>query len=341
MSDRTGRAEEILLSHGSGGRLTQELVHALFLPRIGNPALAPLEDAARLTIGSQRLAFTTDSFVVSPIIFPGGDLGKLAVCGTVNDLAVMGARPVALSAGFLLEEGLSIRTLETLVDSMRKACEEIGVPIVTGDTKVVEKGGLDRVFINTAGIGLLEEPLPTGASSVLPGDRILISGTIADHGMAVLSVRNDLRFDAGIESDCAPVWDAVRSLLSSVPGVRWMRDPTRGGVATTLNELVQGATFGIELDEESIPMKTSVRALAEILGLDPLYVASEGRFLAVIAGESAEDALDLLKSHPAGIGAAEIGRVVTRAPGRLTLRTRVGGTRILDLLSGEQLPRIC
>jgi hydrogenase expression/formation protein HypE len=341
MSERTGRPDEILLSHGSGGRLTQELVHALFLPRIGNPALAPLEDAARLTIGAQRLAFTTDSFVVSPIVFPGGNLGKLAVCGTVNDLAVMGARPVALSAGFLLEEGLPIQILETLIDSMREVCEEVGVPIVTGDTKVVEKGGLDRVFINTAGIGVLEEPLPSGASAVQPGDRVLISGTIADHGMAVLSVRNDLKFEAGIESDCAPVWGIVHSLLSCVPGVRWMRDPTRGGVATTLNELVQGSTFGIELNEESIPMKAGVRALAEILGLDPLYVASEGRFLAVIAGERAQDALELLRSHPSGAGAAEIGRVVPRPPGRLTLRTRVGGTRILDLLSGEQLPRIC
>ncbi len=341
MSDRTGRPDEILLAHGSGGKMTQDLVRSLFVSRFGNPVLAPLEDAARLEIGSVRIAFTTDSFVVSPITFPGGDLGKLAVCGTVNDLAVMGARPIALSAGFLLEEGLPMTDLERLVDSMRDACEEVGVSIVTGDTKVVERGGLDRVFINTAGVGLLEDPLPTGSASVRPGDRVLISGTIADHGMAVLSVRNDLRFETPIESDCAPVWGMVKPLLAGVPGVRWMRDPTRGGVATTLNELVQDSAFGIELDEESIPMKPGVRALAEILGLDPLYVASEGRILVVVAPERAGAALDLLRRHPQGGGSAEIGRIVASPPGLLTLRTRIGGTRILDLLSGEQLPRIC
>jgi hydrogenase expression/formation protein HypE len=341
MSDRADRPDEILLSHGSGGRLTHELVRSLFLPRIGNPALALLEDAARLSIGASRIAFTTDSFVVSPIVFPGGDLGKLAVCGTVNDLAVMGARPLALSAGFLLEEGLEMAILSRLVDSMRAVCDEVGVPIVTGDTKVVEKGGLDRVFINTAGIGLLDEPLPDGAAAVRPGDRVLISGTIADHGMAVLSVRNDLRFETPIESDCAPVWSLVQSLLAGVPGVRWMRDPTRGGVATTLNELVGGSSFGIELDESAIPLKASVHALGEILGLDPLYVASEGRVIFVVAAEQAPRALALLRGHPLGSESAEIGRVIAEPRGCLVLRTRIGGSRLLDLLSGEQLPRIC
>lgn len=341
MSDARGRADEILLSHGSGGRLTQELVRSLFLPRLDNPALAPLEDAARLSIGSTRIAFTTDSFVVSPITFPGGDLGKLAVCGTVNDLAVMGARPLALSAGFLLEEGLQTAVLAQLVDSMNAVCDEVGVPIVTGDTKVVERGSLDRIFINTAGIGLLEDPLPEGASAVVPGDCVLVSGTIAEHGMAVLSVRNDLRFETPIESDCAPVWRMVRSLLAAVPGVRWMRDPTRGGVATTLNELVEGRPFGIELDEAKIPVSPGVHALAEILGLDPLYVASEGRFLVVVAAGSASRALEILRSDPAGSSATEIGRVVEEPGGSLVLRTRIGGTRILDLLTGEQLPRIC
>jgi hydrogenase expression/formation protein HypE len=333
--------DEILLSHGSGGRLTHELVRTLFLPRLGNPALASLEDAARLSIDGTQIAFTTDSFVVSPIVFPGGDLGKLAVCGTVNDLAVMGARPIALSAGFLLEEGLEVAMLARLVDSMRAVCDEVGVPIVTGDTKVVEKGGLDRIFINTAGVGLLEGSLPEGAGAVRPGDRVLISGTIADHGMSVLSARNDLRFETPIESDCAPVWDLVHSLLAAVPGVRWMRDPTRGGLATTLNELVQGSTFAIELDEDAIPIRPGVQALADILGLDPLYVASEGRILVVVAGEQAAAALDVLRRRPLGAGAAEIGRVVTDPRGCLSLRTRIGGTRILDLLSGEQLPRIC
>jgi hydrogenase expression/formation protein HypE len=338
---RTGRPDEILLSHGSGGRLTQDLVRSLFLPRIGNPVLAPLEDAARLSVGQTRLAFTTDSFVVSPIVFPGGDLGKLAVCGTVNDLAVMGARPVALSAGFLLEEGLPMSALEQLVDSMRQACETAGVSIVTGDTKVVEKGGLDRVFINTAGIGVLEDPLPGGASTVRPGDRVLISGTIADHGMAVLAARNDLRFESPIVSDCAPVWQMVQSLLAHVPGVRWMRDPTRGGIATTLNELVQESPFGVEIAEEAIPLRPSVGALAEILGFDPLYVASEGRILVIVADGSAPAALRALRNDPLGVDAAEIGRVVGEPRQRIILRTRIGGVRILDLLSGEQLPRIC
>lgn len=341
MSARTRRPREILMAHGSGGRLTQDLVREIFLSRLNNSALAPLEDAACLTIGGERLAFTTDSFVVTPIVFPGGDLGKLAVCGTVNDLAVMGARPVALSAGFVMEEGLPFATIERLVDSMALACKEAGVAIVTGDTKVVERGACDQVFINTAGIGALDGPLPEGGQCVRAGDRVLISGPIADHGTAVLSARNDLRFESTIESDCAQVWGLVRDLLQAVSGVRWMRDPTRGGVATVLNELVAGRSIGIELLEEAIPVRAGVRALTDILGLDPLYVASEGRVVVVVDQASAGPALNALRAHPQGRYAAEIGRVVDEAAGTLVLRTRVGGRRILDLLSGEQLPRIC
>ncbi|MBM3286391.1 MAG: hydrogenase expression/formation protein HypE [Candidatus Eisenbacteria bacterium] len=335
------RPPEILLAHGSGGRLTHELVRSLFVRLLDNPALSPLEDAACLAVGASRIAFTTDSFVVSPVFFPGGDLGKLAVCGTVNDLAVMGARPIALSAGFLLEEGLSIERLERLVLSMRGVCDEVGVAIVTGDTKVVERGGLDQVFVNTAGVGLLDGPLPEGAGAVRPGDRILVSGPIADHGMAVLSARNDLRFDTPIESDCAPLWPVIEHLLEGSRGIRWMRDPTRGGVATTLNELVAGRPFGIELVETEIPIRPSVAALAEILGIDPLYVACEGRVLIAVAAEHADAALVRLREHRLGLGSESIGEVLADPPGRLTLRTRGGGRRVLDLLSGEQLPRIC
>ena len=341
MSRPSDRPGEILLAHGSGGRMTNELVRDLFLPRFLNEALAPLEDAARLKLGATRVAFTTDSFVVSPIVFPGGDLGKLSVCGTVNDLAVVGARPVALSAGFVLEEGLPLALLEQLVESMHRVCDEVGVPIVTGDTKVVERGSCDQIFVNTAGIGLLEEPLPEGVSAIQPGDRVLVSGGIADHGMAVLSARNELRFETPIESDCAPLWGLVQRLLAAAPNVRWMRDPTRGGIGTALNELVAGGTFGIELIEEAIPVRASVRALAEILGLDPLYVASEGRVVVVVGADAAERGVETMRGHPLGRDAVEIGRIVADPPGRVFLRTRVGGSRLLDLLTGEQLPRIC
>jgi len=339
MSD--GR-REILLAHGGGGRMTHALVRDLFLHAFDNPALAPLEDAARIDVTSGSIAFTTDSFVVSPVVFPGGDLGKLAVCGTVNDLAVCGARPIALSAGFLLEEGLPMPLLESIVASMRRTCEEVGVKIVTGDTKVVERGGLDQIFINTAGIGVLAPPLPSGAATVRPGDCILVSGPLADHGMAVLSARNELRFDTTIESDCAPLWDLICALLAAVPnGVRWMRDPTRGGFGTVLNELAAGRDFGIEIEEAAVPFRPEVRALSEILGIDPLYVACEGRVVVVVEPGSAELALATMRSHPLGREATQTGRIVCDPAGRVVLRTRIGGTRIVEVPSGEQLPRIC
>ncbi len=331
----------ILLAHGAGGRMTGRLVREIFLRHFSNEALARLEDAACLSAGAARIAFTTDSFVVTPIVFPGGDLGKLSICGTVNDLAVMGARPIALSAGFVIEEGLPMATLDRIAASMQAVCAEIGVPVVTGDTKVVERGSCDQVFINTAGVGLLEEPLPQGAAAVRPGDRVIVSGGIADHGIAVMAARNDLRFETTIESDCAPVLSATRALLESGAAVRWMRDPTRGGIATTLCELTSGAPFAIEIAEERIPLRPAVLALAEILGLDTLYVPSEGRFLAVVDAADVDRALAALRADPAGRESVEIGEVIADPPGRLLLRTRIGGHRILDMLTGDQLPRIC
>lgn len=341
MRERRRSEDLILLAHGSGGRLTHRLVRDLFLRHFANDLLAPLEDAARLSVGGVRLAFTTDSFVVTPISFPGGDLGKLSICGTVNDLAVMGARPIALSAGFVIEEGFPIDRLDAIAASMQAVCVEVGVSIVTGDTKVVERGGCDQLFINTAGVGVLEEPLPQGAGAVRPGDQVIVTGSLADHGIAVMAARNDLGFDARIESDCAPIVSAARALLESGIPVRWMRDPTRGGLATTLNELTAGAPFAIEIDEDRIPVRREVQALSDILGLDPLYVPSEGRFVAVVEGSSADRALAALQSDPAAREAAVIGAILADPPGRLLLRTRVGGGRILEMLTGDQLPRIC
>ncbi len=333
--------ERILLAHGSGGRLSHRLVRELFLPLLGGTHLAPLDDAARLGIGAEEIAFTTDSFVVSPVEFPGGDVGRLAVCGTVNDLAVMGARPLFLSAAFLIEEGLSRDLLERLVRSMRAAADEAGVEIVTGDTKVVEKGSLDRVFVNTAGIGRFGSARISGAETVRPGDRVIVNGTLGDHGLAVMAVRNDLGFESPIRSDCAPLWVLVERLLDGGIAVRWMRDPTRGGLGTTLNELVEGRSFGVRLDEEAIPVRPEVRALSAILGLDPLYVANEGKIIAVVPAESEQAALALLRSHPLGSEACTIGEVVAEPPGRVVLKTRIGGLRIVDMLTGDQLPRIC
>lgn len=343
--DRAARppaaGERILLGHGSGGRLSHRLIKELFLPAIGGEKLAPLADAAILPQSPGELAFTTDSFVVTPVEFPGGDLGRLAVCGTVNDLAVMGARPLYLSAGFLIEEGLPLDLLQRLLGSMRAAAEEAGVEIVTGDTKVVEHGACDQLFINTSGIGRLEEPRWHGLGAVRPGDRVIVSGTIGDHGLAVLACRNDLHFESPIRSDCAPLWTLVDSLRRGGIGVRWMRDPTRGGLGTTLNELVEDQPFGVRLEETAISVRPEVRALADILGLDPIYVANEGKLVAVVPAESEGAALATLRAHPLGAEAVVIGTVVADHPGRVVLATRVGGTRLVDMLTGDQLPRIC
>lgn len=333
--------DRILLGHGSGGRLSHRLIQELFLPALGKTHLAPLNDSACLEIGREQLAFTTDSFVVSPLEFPGGDLGRLAVCGTVNDLAVMGARPLFLSAAFLLEEGIEMELLRRLVASMARAAEEAGVEVVTGDTKVVERGSLDRVFVNTAGIGLLEEPRWPGRDAIREGDRLLVNGTLGDHGLAVMACRNDLRFESPIESDCAPLWGIIHTLRAAEVAVRWMRDPTRGGLGTTLNELVEGTPLGVRIDEAALPVRPEVQALADILGLDPLYAANEGKFVAVIPAAEEERALGILRAHPLGRNACAFGTMTAESPGRVLLSTRIGGTRIVDMLTGDQLPRIC
>ncbi len=332
----------ILLAHGGGGKLTQMLIERVFLPAFANPALETLHDGAILEVGETRLAFTTDSFVVSPIFFPGGDIGCLAVHGTVNDLAMCGARPLALSAGFILEEGFPMEDLCRIVESMREAAQRVGVPIVTGDTKVVDKGKGDGIFINTTGIGIIPAGIQISPKRARPGDLILINGAIAMHGIAIMSVREGLEFETTLASDTAPLHDLVARILEAGGDkVHVLRDPTRGGVASALNEIASKAKVGIVLDEASIPIWEEVKGACEILGLDPLYVANEGKCLAIVAREKAEEVLEAMKSHPLGKEAAIIGEVVEEHPGQVILRSRIGGRRIVEMLSGEQLPRIC
>ncbi len=332
----------ILLAHGGGGKLTQMLIERVFLPAFANPSLETLHDGAVLEVEGIRLAFTTDSFVVSPIFFPGGDIGCLAVHGTVNDLAMCGARPLALSAGFILEEGFPIEDLCRVVESMRMAAQRVGVPIVTGDTKVVDKGKGDGVFINTTGVGIIPPGIHISPKRAQPGDLILINGAIAVHGIAIMSVREGLEFETTLASDTAPLHDLVARILE-VGGdkVHVLRDPTRGGVASALNEIASKAKVGIVLNEASIPIWEEVKGACEILGLDPLYVANEGKCLAIVAREKAEEVLEAMKAHPLGKEAAIIGEVVEEHPGQVILQSRIGGKRIVEMLSGEQLPRIC
>jgi hydrogenase expression/formation protein HypE len=332
----------ILLAHGGGGRLTQELIERLFLTAFRNPALEILHDGALLDPGSSRLALSTDSFVVQPLFFPGGDIGSLAVHGTVNDLAMCGARPVALTIGFILEEGLPVEDLWRIVRSMREAASRVGVPIVTGDTKVVERGKGDGVFINSTGLGVVPTGIEVSPRRVRSGDVVLVSGSIAVHGIAVMSVREGLKFETELESDSAPLNRLVETVLAAAAErVHVLRDPTRGGVASALNEIARGARLGIRLEESVIPVPEAVRGACEILGLDPLYVANEGKCLALVAPEVADRVLLAMREHPLGREAARIGEVVDDHPGQVVLRSRVGGSRRLDLLSGEQLPRIC
>jgi hydrogenase expression/formation protein HypE len=333
--------EEILLGHGSGGKLTADLLGRVFLPAFHNPYLDRLDDQAVLDINGTRLAFTTDSFVVTPIFFPGGDIGKLAVNGTVNDLAMSGARPLFLSAGFILEEGCPLSDLQRIVVSMRAACEAAGVLLVTGDTKVVNRGSGDKVFINTSGIGLLDQDIHISADRAQVGDLILLSGTIADHGMAVMSTREGLELDTEIVSDTAPLHELVAAMLDVSREVHCLRDPTRGGIAGTLNELAKQSNVGIAIEECSIPMKEEVKGLCEILGIDPLYVANEGKLVAFVGRQAADPLLARIKNLPGGQEARVIGEVVADHPGMVIMKTRIGGTRIVDLMMGEQLPRIC
>ncbi|MEV0065767.1 MULTISPECIES: hydrogenase expression/formation protein HypE [unclassified Amycolatopsis] len=334
------REERITLSHGSGGKATHTLIEAVFLDAFRNPLLEPLEDAAALAIGGAQLALTTDSFVVSPLFFPGGDIGDLAVNGTVNDLAVSGSRPLYLTAGFILEEGFPVEDLLKIVDSMKAAALAADVQIVTGDTKVVQRGKGDGVYINTAGIGVsIRSGL--GVSSVRPGDAVLVSGPIGDHGVTIMLARGELDIDADIESDTAPVHGLVAGLLAAVPGVRAMRDATRGGVATILNEVAKAAEVAVIVDENAVPVRDEVRGASELLGIDPLYVACEGRIVTFVDGAQVDAALAALRSHPLGAEAAVIGRVADDPPGLVLLNTAFGGTRIVDMLVGDPLPRIC
>ena len=334
--------DRIVLGHGSGGRLTADLVHRLFLPAFGNDVLAALEDQATVHVNdTTRIAVTTDSFVVRPIFFPGGDIGRLAVCGTVNDLAVGGAEPLFIAAAFILEEGLELDELGRVVASMRGACAEAGVTLVAGDTKVVDRGKGDRIFITTTGIGAVPAGRSLSIAAARPGDRVIVSGTIGDHGIAIMSVREGLEFETAIESDCAPLTDLVRVMLAVAPGMRCMRDPTRGGLASALNELAVASRVGVTLGELAIPIRPEVRSACEVLGLDPLYVASEGRLVAVVAPEDADRVVEAMRQHPLGQRAAIIGEIVSTHPGMVTQRTRIGGERIVTLLAGEQLPRIC
>lgn len=330
--------EIISLDYGSGGKKTARLIEKLILPRLDNPALRELGDGA-IVDGGEKLVFSTDSFVVSPLFFPGGDIGKLSVCGTVNDLSMCGAEPKYLSCSFIIEEGFPFSQLERIVASMAAQCEKAGVQIVTGDTKVVEKGRGDGIYINTAGIGVLRHP-GLSPGNIRPGDKVLVSGFVGDHGTAVMLARNQM-MQGEIASDCAALNGLTEAILTAAPGVRVLRDPTRGGVATTLNEFVEGTALGIELEEAQIPVRPQVQAACNMLGLDPLYCANEGKLLAVAAPENADAVLAAMRGHELGAHAAIIGEVTERYPGKLTLRTAFGGSRVLQKLSGAQLPRIC
>ena len=329
------------LAHGGGGRKTARLIETLFVPAFRNPQLEPLADGAVVTVGSERLAFTTDTFVVKPVFFPGGDIGSLAVHGTVNDLAMCGAQPLFLSAGYLLEEGFPLRDLARVVDSMAGACRAVGVSLVTGDTKVVDRGKGDGIYVNTSGIGRVLEGVSVGPDRAAVGDAVIVSGPIGDHGIAVMAAREGFDFETQLVSDSAPVVAPVRALLDAVPATHVLRDPTRGGLATALCEIAISSNVGIRLDEGEIPVREEVRGACELLGFDPLYVACEGRFLAIVPGPQAEAALAAIRSQPGGEGARLVGRVVGDDPGRLVLCTRIGSHRLLERLSGEQLPRIC
>jgi hydrogenase expression/formation protein HypE len=333
--------DRIVMAHGGGGRLGADLLRTVFLPGYGNNVLSRLEDQATLPWEGGRLAFTTDAFVVRPLFFPGGDIGKLAVNGTVNDLAVGGARPLFLSAAFILEEGLPVGDLERIVASMGDACREAKVALVTGDTKVVDQGKGDKVFIATSGIGVVPDGVSLSIAGARPGDRIVVSGTIGDHGMAILSQREGIELETTLESDTAPLADLAQAALRACPSIRLMRDPTRGGLASTLHELAQASGVGVRIDEERIPLRREVQGACEILGLDPLYVANEGKLVAVLPAGDAERLVETLRAHPLGRNAAVIGDILPDGPGIVRSKSRIGGERVVTLLAGEPLPRIC
>jgi hydrogenase expression/formation protein HypE len=331
----------ILLGHGSGGLLSHTLIKELFVSNFRNGKPRPLDDAAVFDVNGSRCAFSTDSFVVDPLFFPGGDIGKLAVCGTINDLCMMGARPMYLSLAMIIEEGFPLAELGRIVDSITVTALSAKVEIITGDTKVVAKGSADKLFINTTGFGVIEDGFRLSGALAKDGDKILINGTIGDHGIAVLSQRADLQFETEIQSDCAALNELLDVLRPVAPSIHVLRDPTRGGVATTLNEIAEQSNVGIELDEPTLPIAEGVRAACELIGYDPLYVANEGKMLLFIENRKAEDALAILRAHPLGRNAACIGRVTSSHSAQVVLNTSAGGRRIIDMLAGEQLPRIC
>ena len=341
--------EHVLLGHGSGGTLTADLIQRVFLKDYGSQGPQVLEDQATLALSSPesnghkapRIALTTDSFVVRPLFFPGGDIGRLAVHGTVNDLAVGGATPLYLAAAFILEEGLPMADLRRIVASMRAACAEAGVAIVTGDTKVVDRGKGDQIFITTTGVGIVPEGRCLSVRNARPGDKVMVSGTIGDHGIAILSVREGIEFETVLESDSAPLNGLTRVMLDECPSIRWMRDPTRGGLSSSLNELADASDVGVKLDEAAIPVRPEVHAACAMLGLDPLYVANEGKLVAVVPSHDAERLLEVMRGHPLGRQAAVIGEIVAEHRGMVILRSFIGGERVVTMLAGEQLPRIC
>jgi len=335
------KTKRIQMDHGAGGRASHDLVAKTFMPALANPILTELNDSALINFQDLRLAMSTDSYVVDPIFFPGGDIGSLAVHGTVNDLAMRGAQPCYLSVGFILEEGLELTDLEKLITSMAEAAREAGVQVVAADTKVVERGKADRIFINTAGVGIIAPGVNIAGQNAKPGDFVLINGPVGDHGIAVLSTREGLSFQTEIQSDSAPLNVLVSDMLEVSRNIHVLRDPTRGGVATALNEVAKQSAVGIELEESNLPVRPEVNAACEMLGLDPLYVANEGKVLVLVAPEDADQVLDKMRQHPLGRDSCIIGRVVSEHPGRVVLHTGIGGRRIVDMLSGEQLPRIC
>ncbi len=333
--------DQVLLAHGGGGKLSQQLIEKVFLPALFSPELADRHDGAVVRVGQSRMAFTTDAYVVRPLMFPGGTIGDLAVYGTVNDLAMCGARPLWLSAAFILEEGLPMETLNTVAASMGEAARRAGVALVTADTKVVDKGKGDGLFVTTAGVGVVETALKIAPASLQPGDAVILSGDLGSHGVAVLSVREGLEFDSPVLSDSAPLWEPVEALLAAGVEVHCLRDLTRGGLASALNEIASARGVGMRIEEAAVPVADAVRGACEILGLDPLYVANEGRFAAFVPEAQADRAVEILRGVPVSAGAVRIGQVAADSRGPVILRSRIGGTRVLDMLSGEQLPRIC
>jgi hydrogenase expression/formation protein HypE len=334
--------DQVILGHGSGGKLTQELIERIFYPPFENPILLQGDDAARVSgLSGGRLAVSTDMHIVAPLFFPGGDIGRLAVCGTVNDLAMVGALARYLTAGFILEEGLPLETLRRVAQSMRSAAEEAGVAIIAGDTKVAERGKADAIFINTTGVGVIPETRDVGGARAQPGDAILLSGTVGDHGIAVMAARGQLAFETALESDVAPLNGLVESMFAASRGIHVLRDPTRGGLATALNEIARQSGVAVRLQESAIPVRPEVKGACEMLGFDPLYVANEGKLVAIVAAGEADAILDAMRSHPLGEGACRIGEVSAEPSGRVLMHTGIGGTRVVDTLAGEMLPRIC